>query len=52
MANILRLRALEQRRLPPKLTQSQQRILARANELARLGFDRKTAIDVALDEEV
>jgi hypothetical protein len=48
---IVRLRALEKRRGPPKLTGLQQRIFNEAARLIRLGHSRQQAIDAALDQE-
>lgn len=50
---IVRLRALEKRRGPPKLTVLQQRILDNANALHRAtpGMTANKAFDTALDME-
>jgi hypothetical protein len=50
-ASILRLRALEQRRGPPRLTALQQRILENTARLVRCGYSQQAAIDAALDKE-
>jgi hypothetical protein len=51
--NILRLRALEKRHGPQKLTALQQRILDAANALQRAnpGMTANDAIDAAADKE-
>lgn len=52
--NIIRLKAMEKRRLPPKLTALKQLSLAKANALLRanIGMTANEALDAVLNLEV